>query len=626
MNAIPFRLTLLACCALLAACSTSSERTFQQARQMLADGRSEEALANLEQLVQSDTANAEYRKYWLRQREIATDRLLRNAATQAANQRFDEAQASYEAVLRIQRDHPRAVLGLKALERSRLHAAQLDDAAAAFQKGDAEQARFLARQVLLEAPRDARARKQLAELDAARNRQDLAPVAMSSAMNKLVNLEFRSAPLLSIFDMLGQSTGINFVFDSDVKLDARATILAHDTPLIDALGVLLSGNGLARRVLNDNSILIYPATPNKMKRLEALNVKTFYLNNIDAKVASGLIKTIARTRDIHVDEKMNSVTIRDTPAAIAVAEKLIAANDIADAEVMLEVEVMEVAREKMNDLGLQFPDTIGLALPLSSDGTQLSLNGLKGVGLRDMPLRVADPALVLRMKSTDGDTNTLANPRIRVKNKEKAKIHIGDRVPVITTTTNPTSGSIAESVNYLDVGLKLDVEPQVYDDSEVGIKLSLEVSNIVKEVASKSGLLTYQIGTRTTNTALRLKDGETQILAGLIKRDEIESAQRVPGLGQLPMLGRLFSSQRSQHSKTEIVLLITPHVLRGRELPAAEVSEFASGTEEDVGGDLLRLPKRDARVALPPAGSAPLAAPAAAPEPAVAQPAAGAQQ
>ncbi len=605
MNAIPIRLTLLACCVLLAACSTSSERTFAQARQMLADGRSEEALANLEQLVQSDAANAEYRKYWLRQREIATDRLLRNAATLAANQKFDEAQANYEAVLRIQRDHPRAVLGLKTLERSKLHAAQLDDAAAAFQKGDAEHARFLTRQVLLEAPRDARARKQLAELDAARNRQDLAPVAMSSAMNKLVNLEFRSAPLLSIFDMLGQSTGINFVFDSDVKFDARATILAHDTPLIDALGVLLSGNGLARRVLNDNSILIYPATPNKMKRLEALNVKTFYLNNIDAKVASGLIKTIARTRDIHIDEKMNSVTIRDTPAAIAVAEKLIAANDIADAEVMLEVEVMEVAREKMNDLGLQFPDTIGMALPLSSDGTQLSLNGLKGMGLRDMPLRVADPALVLRMKSTDGDTNTLANPRIRVKNKEKAKIHIGDRVPVITTTTNPTSGSIAESVSYLDVGLKLDVEPQVYDDSEVGIKLSLEVSNIVKEVASKSGLLTYQIGTRTTNTALRLKDGETQILAGLIKRDEIESAQRVPGLGQLPMLGRLFSSQRSQHSKSEIVLLITPRVLRGRELPAAEVSEFASGTEEDVGGDLLRLPKRESRVALPQQSVAP---------------------
>lgn len=178
----------------------------------------------------------------------------------------------------------------------------------------------------------------------------------------------------------------------------------------------------------------------------------------------------------------------------------------------------------------------------------------------------------------------LANPRIRVKNREKAAIHIGDRVPVITTTAAATGGFVSESVSYLDVGLKLEVEPTIYLDDDVGIKIGLEVSNITREVQSSDGsTLTYQIGTRKASTVLRLRDGETQVLAGLISDEDRSSANRVPGLGDLPVLGRLFSSNNDNHSKTEIVLLITPHIMRTLAQPSAAALEFSAGTEASTG-------------------------------------------
>jgi general secretion pathway protein D len=179
----------------------------------------------------------------------------------------------------------------------------------------------------------------------------------------------------------------------------------------------------------------------------------------------------------------------------------------------------------------------------------------------------------------------LANPRIRVKNREKARVHIGDRVPVITTTAAATGGFVSESVSYLDVGLKLEVEPQIYLEDEVGIKVGLEVSNIANVVkGNNNNTLAYQIGTRNASTTLRLRDGETQILAGLISDEDRRTANRVPGLGNLPVLGRLFSSTSDNATKTEIVLLITPRLVRTLARPDARTAEFAAGTEISTGG------------------------------------------
>ena len=177
-----------------------------------------------------------------------------------------------------------------------------------------------------------------------------------------------------------------------------------------------------------------------------------------------------------------------------------------------------------------------------------------------------------------GDFNTLANPRIRARNKEKAKVLIGDKVPVITATTG-TGGFVSDTVSYIDVGLKLDVEPTVYADDEVAIKIGLEVSSIASQVRTNSGSLAYQIGTRNASTVLRLRDGETQLLAGLISNEDRSAANRVPGIGDLPVMGRFFSSQRDEANRTELVLAVTPRVLRNLRRPDANETELWVGTE-----------------------------------------------
>jgi general secretion pathway protein D len=217
--------------------------------------------------------------------------------------------------------------------------------------------------------------------------------------------------------------------------------------------------------------------------------------------------------------------------------------------------------------------------------TVLTLENLRDISSGDIAVS-PNPAVTFR-KDT-GDTNILANPRIRVKNKEKAKIHIGDKVPVITSNVTST-GVTSESVSYLDVGLKVDVEPQVHLEGDVGIRVGLEVSSIVQQIKTNTGSVVYQLGSRNASTVLRLKDGETQVLAGLIADEERNAATKVPGLGDLPLLGRLFSNNSDQLQKTEIVLMITPRILRNIERPELADSEFFGGTESTASDQALQL-------------------------------------
>ena len=365
--------------------------------------------------------------------------------------------------------------------------------------------------------------------------------------------------------------------------------MVRNTTLDEVLEMLLTTKHLEKKILNDNTILIYSATPEKKREYQDLQVKSFYLENADAKLVANMIKTMVKTRDVFVDEKLNLIFMRDTPDAVRFAAQLVALQDKPEPEVMLDVEVLEVSTSRLLNLGINYPSQIsyGIQGAAGTPGT-ITMAEYKARGSNLINLTLPNPALIINLQQQDGDTNLLANPRIRVKNHEKAKIHIGDRVPVITTTAAGVGGFVSQSVNYLDVGLKLEVEPNIYLDDDVGIKVGLEVSNITGTVGSVgSGTLAYQIGTRTANTVLRLRDGETQMLAGLIKNEDRQSANKVPGLGDLPILGKLFSSNSDNKTQTEIVLLITPHVVRNIDRPEAEESEFLSGTENSTG----KMPK-----------------------------------
>jgi general secretion pathway protein D len=392
-------------------------------------------------------------------------------------------------------------------------------------------------------------------------------------------------PLRAVFEVLQRATGVTFVFDRDVRTDQRTSIAVRDANLEEAIRLTLLANGLEQKVLNENTVFVYPNTPAKLREHQELVVKAFYIANADVKQTANLIRTVVRTRDIFIDEKINLLVLKDTPHAVQLAERLVAAQDLAEPEVMLEVEVLEVASSKLLELGLRWPDSLGVSLVGSAEtpGT-LTLREARNLNSDLVRLTVTDPLFLLSLRQQDTNTQVLANPRIRVKNREKARIHIGDRVPVITTTAAATGGFISESVTYLDVGLKLEVEPLIYLEDDVGIKVALEVSNIAREVrGTASGTLTYQIGTRNAATNLRLRDGETQILAGLINDEDRRSASRVPALGEMPVLGRLFSHTRDSTARTEVILLITPRLMRTLARPDVRSIEFSAGTEAQTG-------------------------------------------
>jgi general secretion pathway protein D len=414
---------------------------------------------------------------------------------------------------------------------------------------------------------------------------------LKTGFKQPITLEFRDTGLKSVFEIMARTAGINFIFDKDVKQDTKTTVFLRNTYIEDVFKLLLMTNQLTHKVLNENSVLIYPNTPAKQKEYQELMVRSFYVTNVDVKQMVAMVKGLVKTKDIHVDEQLNLFIMKDTRDAIRLVERLVTLNDLADPEVMLEVEVLEIGRNKLLNLGIQYPNLINVNM-LSAAGAaggvplafQIDSAGVNGSGsnLDRLTGFIANPALLINLKLQDAIVNVLANPRIRVKNREKAKILIGDKVPVVTTTATANVG-VASSVSYLDVGLKLDVESTISLQDEVTMKVALEVSTIVKEVPIANGGLAYQVGTRTASTTLALRDGETQILAGLISDEERATLSKVPGLGDLPWVGKLFTSQNSTRNKTEIALLITPRIVRNISRPAKTDSEFHFGTENAVG-------------------------------------------
>lgn len=396
---------------------------------------------------------------------------------------------------------------------------------------------------------------------------------------RTVSLDFRDANLRTVLDLLTRSNGINFVLDKDLRQDARATVFMRQARLEDALELITSTNQLAYKVIDPVTVLIYPKTPEKLKEYQDLLIRAFYLTSADAKQTALMLKSMLKIHEPFVDDKLNLITIRETPEVIRLAERLIALHDQAEPEVMLDVEVLEVKRSSLTELGIKYPDAFTLT-PIAPPAG-FTLGNVRNINRDTIGVNV--PNVTINLHRDVGDVHILANPKIRARNHEKAKVLIGDKLPVVTTTGSAgNSAFFSESVQYVDVGLKLDVEPTVHLNDEVAIKVGLEVSSLVREIKTSGGSLVYQIGTRTANTVLRLRDGETQLLAGLINNEERSSANRIPGIGDLPVLGRLFSSERDDRQRTEIVLSVTPRILRNIRRPDLNQAEFWSGTENDV--------------------------------------------
>jgi general secretion pathway protein D len=615
-------LAAIALVALLGGCAAS--RAYQQGRALLAEGKTREGLARIEEAIRLDPMNAEYRIAHASRLASVINQLVLRGENARREGRLGEAEQAYHELQALDPANQMARQGLDAVIAARRHQLALNEAEDLLKKGDQASLNVASeklRTVLAENPRHSAALNLKTRLDQARSKEARPDAKLAAAFRQPISLEFRDAPLRTILEVVSKVSNLNFYYDKEIRPDLKATIFARETSIEDAVRLLLVTNQLEYKVLNQNSILIYPATPAKLKEYQTLAVRSFYLTNADVKAVSNSIKTLLKTKDIVTDERLGIIMVRDTPEAVRMAERIVALQDLADSEVMLEVEIMEVKRSRLMELGIQWPTQLTLS-PLQSGTTGLSLDALRNLDSSSIQASIGNVTANVRKEDQYG--NILANPRIRVRNKDKAKVQIGDRVPVITTTSTST-GFVSESVSYVDVGLKLEVEPNIYLDNEVAIKINLEVSNLVREILSRSGTLAYQIGSRGASTTLRLKDGETQILAGLISDEDRSNANKVPLMGDLPIAGRLFGSQKDDSQRTEILLSITPHVVRSIARPQMLDAEFESGTESAVGAEALRLapeqPSSDARA---PGETKPAATPGGgAPAPAAATPAAG---
>jgi general secretion pathway protein D len=546
------------------------------------NGRVEEGLKKLEQAVVDNPDNLAYR-YDLQARRQAVAQMLFAAGDRArAAGNLEEAENYFRRLLAVDPNNEPARRGIDMVEAYRRHVAEIAAAQQEFDAGHLDEADVKVRDILAEDPNFTQASQLKAKIEAVWEPPGVAQRLHTGAKTP-VTLEFRDAPTKMVFEVLSRQTGVNFIFDKDVRSDAKTSIFVRNVPVEQAVELVLGQSQLARQVLSPNMILIYPNTPAKQKEYQDQIVKTLYLTNTDAKRVQEMLKTVLTVKTLFVDDKANIVVIRDTPEVVRMAEKLVASLDMVVPEVMMEVEILEVNRSLMDDLGITYPTTATMAMtPIT--GRTFTLQDFADQNKSTITF-TPPPAITINMMKQASTTNTLASPRIRARNLEKAKIMIGSRVPVITQSVTPTAGTAVTtgSVQYLDVGLQLGVQPDVHADGVVAITVDLQVSNILKEVrVVSSGTLAYEIGTRDASTVLSLKDGDTAILGGLISDQDTRNAATVPGLGDIPILGRLFGDHSSNKGKSEIIMSITPRIIRASTRGSSSDTEFWYGTESNM--------------------------------------------
>lgn len=386
-----------------------------------------------------------------------------------------------------------------------------------------------------------------------------------------ITLNFREIDIRDAFDFLARSFGVNVIYDDGVK-NTSINLYAKDVTFEQGLNLLLATSKTFYKKVGKNTILLSLDSKEKRGQYEDQLVKVFYLNSIRAKEMSDILKGLLTIRKIIINDDLNSITIRDNEEVIRLAERVIRASDEKPAEVILEVEILEVNRTKAEKIGLDFGSyAIGgsvPAYPMSSSFGDAAYN----TGT------ITVPSATLRFFKQDVNAKMLANPKIRVLNGKPAKIHIGDRIPLVATTIQDVTGQVRNSYDYKEIGIRLNTEPQIHLDNSVTVKLGLEVSSLGQNLGTVNQPA-YSIGSRNAETFMLLRDGETAILGGLIRDDERKARIKIPGVGDVPALGAVFTSFDDSVGRTDVLLTITPHVVRGWEMPLPSEREFYSGTE-----------------------------------------------
>jgi len=427
---------------------------------------------------------------------------------------------------------------------------------------------------------------------------------------------FANASSRAIFTALGRFTGLSIVFDPAFR-DTSVSVDLRNASLEDALAAITSSTHTFYRVTAPRTLLIVNDTPAKRREYEESIVKTFYLSNAEIKEVIDLLRVVVDVRQISPITATNAISLKDTPERIAAADRLISAIDKARPEVVIDVELLEVDRSRLKDYGVQVlspGDPAGaVAGTVDVNRPNLTLQDLTNLSKSDVFL-TGVPGLYYRLLKNDVNTRTLANPQLRTSEGLPAQARFGERVPVPITTFAPiAAGGINQqpitSFEYQNIGVNIDITPRTHHDDEVSLALKLSVSSI--SGVGFGGLPTF--GNREITTTIRLKDGETNMLAGLIRDDERLTLTGTPGLSDLPVLGKIFTNHKKEIQQSDIILTLTPHIVRVLDLSEADLRPFrlardSAGAVVDM--PVLPLPPRDPGRgdAPPPASTEPEAA------------------
>jgi general secretion pathway protein D len=429
---------------------------------------------------------------------------------------------------------------------------------------------------------------------------------LEPASDRPINLNFpQPKPVKQIYKALADAAGINVIFDPQLK-DENISIVLTNMEFQRALETVMRQENHFYKVIDERTILVAADNPVNRKTYEDLVIRTFFLSNADVTEVANSLRSLLQTTRISVNKAENSITLRDTADKVAIAERIVEQNDKQLAEVVVDVELLQINTSKTQDLGLLLSayeskgllvapggnNNFGVAVPEGS----FTWDQLKDISIRSFGFTL--PSFTYSFIKNNLDAELLAKPQMRISEGQKAQLVIGDRIPIPTTTFNTGStigGNIVPitSFQYQDVGIKIEVEPRVHHNKEVTLKLTIEVSNLNGFVEVVSGQRQPIIGTRTIASSIRLKDGETNLLAGLLRTDKSNTTNTVPFLGDIPILGRLFSKKATTDSTTDLILTLTPHIIRIPDVTAADLEPFYVGTDSNIsvqGGPRIESP------------------------------------
>jgi general secretion pathway protein D len=404
-----------------------------------------------------------------------------------------------------------------------------------------------------------------------------APKSIRLKSSAPVTVNFRDADMKEAFLTLGKNYGLNTIFDSGLD-DAQLSLYAEEVSFDQAFRLMLKASGNHFRPMGKNSVLIFKDSAEARAKNTDYHVRTFFLETAQSEQIRALVERVLEVTNVTANTENNSITVRTTREKLALADRLIRSNDRRLAEVSMEVEILEINRTKSENLGVDIGSQITIA------PSSLTVGDLTNGGSRaklDTSI-VTLPASSIKFFKQDVDARTLASPRIRTVSQKPASIHIGDRVPLRSATVLDANGQSRTSFEYRDVGIKLEVTPKVLLDNTVDVALNLEVSSLGQNLGTADESA-FSIGTRNVETNMVLNDNETAIIGGLIRDEERATKQTVPGLGEIPLIGKIFQVRDGQGTRTDILLTLTPRIVKGWDIPSPADTEFYSGTGSRVG-------------------------------------------